>query len=219
MKNVRIWFEKTGSAQYISHLDLTRCMSRALRLSGLPVWYTEGFNPRVYMTFAMPLSLGVRGERECMDIRLTEEVPFPEVVRLLGEKLPADIRVFKASEPETKFEDIAFADYEMVLEAEDSGVLEEKLRDMLSRETVTVLKKSKKGEREFDLKPYLSWERMEPRRLDGKRLLLSLRLPCGISGSVNPALLAEAFKRWEGEEPWVQITRKRLLTGDFAEIR
>ena len=78
MKNVRVWFEKKGSVRYISHLDLTRCMARGLKLSQLPVWYTEGFNPRIYMTYAMPLSLGVCGERECMDIRLTEELPLEQ---------------------------------------------------------------------------------------------------------------------------------------------
>ena len=81
LKNVRVWFEKKGAVRYISHLDLTRCMSRGLKLSGLPVWYTEGFNPRIYMTYAMPLSLGVCGERECMDIRLLEEMPLDQIPR------------------------------------------------------------------------------------------------------------------------------------------
>ena len=44
MKNVRMWFKKGGAAKYISHLDLTHCMGRALKLSGLPIWYTQGFN-------------------------------------------------------------------------------------------------------------------------------------------------------------------------------
>lgn len=93
MKNVRIWFEKKDSARYISHLDMTRCVSRALKLSGLPVWYTEGFNPRIYMTYAMPLSLGMQGERECMDIRLLEEVPFAAIEERLDARLPKDIHV------------------------------------------------------------------------------------------------------------------------------
>ena len=61
VETVRVWFRKAGAAKYISHLDLTHCMGRALKLSRLPVWYTEGFNPRIYMTYAMPLSLGVAG--------------------------------------------------------------------------------------------------------------------------------------------------------------
>ena len=118
MKNVRVWFEKKGAVQYISHLDLTRCMARALKLSGLPVWYTEGFNPRIYMTYAMPLSLGVRGERECMDIRLTEDVPLKEVASRLNAHLPRDLRVLSAGDPQSPFEEIRWGEYQIFLEAE-----------------------------------------------------------------------------------------------------
>lgn len=217
MKNVRVWFEKKGTARYISHLDLTRCMSRALKLSGLPVWYTEGFNPRIYMTYAMPLSLGVQGERECMDIRLTEDVEFSEIVRLLNEKLPADIRVFDAAEPAKKFEEIAFADYEVFLETQDSAALEEKLARLLDRDQIIVVKRSKKGDKELDIKPY--FKGLTAERAGESVLKAAFRLPCSVSGSVNPSLLLEALQKYEGEEPYAQIVRKRLLTEDFSEIR
>ena len=110
MKNVRVWFEKKGAARYISHLDLTRNMARGLKLSGLPVWYTEGFNPRIYMTYAMPLSLGVCGERECMDIRLTEEVPYSELTVRLNTCLPRGLRALEAGEPAGKFEEIQYGE-------------------------------------------------------------------------------------------------------------
>jgi len=212
-----VWFEKKGAAQYISHLDLTRCMSRALKLSGLPVWYTEGFNPRIYMTYAMPLSLGVRGERECMDIRLTGDVEFSEIVRFLNEKLPVDIRAFDAAEPVKKFEEIAFADYEVFLETKDSAELEEKLARLFDREQVTVVKHGKKGDKELDIKPY--FEGLATERPDKGILKAAFRLPCSVSGSVNPSLLLEALQKYEGEEPYAQIVRKRLLTEDFSEIR
>lgn len=214
MKNVRVWFEKKGSVRYISHLDLTRCMSRGLKLSGLPVWYTEGFNPRIYMTYAMPLSLGVCGERECMDIRLTEDRPLDQVADSINAHLPTDLRVLGATEPVDKFEEIQFGQYEMTLE--DSSGLEEKLRDLLAKETILVLKHTKKGEKEFDIKPDFSgvqWTR------EGDSLILSMRLPCSMNGSTNPALLLEALKRYEGVEPYCAITRKQLLKKDFSELR
>ena len=163
MQNVRIWFSKTGVVKYISHLDLTRCMARALKLSGLPVWYTQGFNPRIYMTFAMPLSLGVSGLRECVDIRLTEE-----------------------------------------------------LQELLAGETVTVMKHGKKGDKAVDIKPYFSL--MEWRTEPGW-LVLDVKLPCSLNGSVNPNLLLEALKTLRGLEPYGEITRKRLLTKDFSDMR
>ena len=133
MKNVRIWFEKKGAARYISHLDLTRNMARGLKLSGLPVWYTEGFNPRIYMTYAMPLSLGVCGERECMDIRLTEDVPLEDIAPRLNAHLPAGLQALEATEPVDKFEDIQYGEYQLFLEG-DPAALEEQLHTQFQRE-------------------------------------------------------------------------------------
>ena len=87
-KDVRVWFSKTGTARYISHLDLNRCMSRAFHKAKLPLWYTEGFNPHVFLTFAAPLSLGFEGRRESMDIRLIEEMPYAELIEK-AERRPA----------------------------------------------------------------------------------------------------------------------------------
>lgn len=216
LKSVRVWFEKKGAVRYISHLDLTRCMSRGLKLSGLPVWYTEGFNPRIYMTYAMPLSLGVCGERECMEIRLTEDVPLDQIPPRLNAHLPKDLRVFGASEPVDKFEDIQYGDYEVFLESETPALLEEKLLKLLGRETILVRKHTKKGDRDVDIKPDFSQVQHECLE-DGLRL--SMRLPCSMSGSTNPALLLEALKAYEGEEPYCTITRKRLLMKDFSELQ
>lgn len=51
MREVRLRFSKTGRLKYISHLDINRVMSRALKRAGIPLWYTEGFNPHPYMSF------------------------------------------------------------------------------------------------------------------------------------------------------------------------
>ena len=216
VETVRVWFRKTGAAKYISHLDLTHCMGRALKLSRLPVWYTEGFNPRIYMTYAMPLSLGVAGERECMDIRLTQPVPYGEVADRLGRHLPQGLEVLGAAAPEHKLEETAWADYEIALEDGDSQGLQEAVTRLLGREALLVKKHTKKGEREIDIKPVFTGTEVAPRP---GGLLLTMRLPCSPSGSVNPGLLLEALKAYENREPVAQITRLRLLLEDFSEIR
>lgn len=217
MKSVRIWFEKKGTARYISHLDLTRCMARALKLSGLPVWYTEGFNPRIYMTYSMPLSLGVRGERECMDIRLNEDVPFEEIVQKLNDRLPPDINILKAALPVKKFEEIRFADYEILIDTDDTAQLEESLRSLLSEDEILVMKHSKKGDKEINIKP--DFENIQIERESDTTLKISMRLPCSVMGSVNPGLLLEALKIYKNCEPYSQIIRKKLLIEDFSEIQ
>lgn len=216
MKNVRVWFEKKGAVRYISHLDLTRNMSRGIKLSGLPVWYTEGFNPRIYMTYAMPLSLGVCGERECMDIRLTEEFPFEEIAPRLNAHLPADLRALEATEPVDKFEEIQYGDYEVFLESQTPAALQAKLDALLGRDAILVRKHTKKGDKDFDIKPDFADIQVQTQE---NGLLLQLRLPCSMSGSTNPALLLEALKQYEEEGPYSTITRKRLLLKDFSELR
>ena len=211
VETVRVWFRKAGAAKYISH-----CMGRALKLSRLPVWYTEGFNPRIYMTYAMPLSLVVAGERECMDIRLTQPVPYGEVADRLGRHLPQGLEVLGAAAPERKLEETAWADYEIALGDGDSQGLQEAVTRLLGREALLVKKHTKKGEREIDIKPVFAGTEVAPRP---GGLLLTMRLPCSPSGSVNPGLLLEALKAYENREPVAQITRLRLLLEDFSEIR
>ena len=216
LKNVRIRFEKKDSARYISHLDMTRCVSRALKLSGLPVWYTEGFNPRIYMTYAMPLSLGMEGERECMDIRLLEDVPFSEVVERLNARLPKDIHILSAADPVFDFKQIALAQYEMRLSAEDPGALLQKLTALLQRETLPVMKHGKKGDKEIDIKQDFLSSRFTQTE-DGVNVEISL--PCSVLGSVNPGLLLDALQVFEGVRPYALIVRKGLLLADGTEFQ
>ena len=74
MREVRLRFSKTGRLKYISHLDINRAMSRALKRAGIPLWYTEGFNPHPYMSFSLPLSLGVESLCESVDLRQNHSI-------------------------------------------------------------------------------------------------------------------------------------------------
>ena len=75
MLTIRISFEKRGEAAYISLLDLQRVFHRILKRSGLPVYYTQGFNPHIYLSFNCPLSLGQESLCESCDIKTEEEAP------------------------------------------------------------------------------------------------------------------------------------------------
>ena len=106
--DVRLFFTKTGLAKYISHLDLMRCMSRAVKRAGIPLWYTEGFNPHLFMTFARPLSLGQESLCEVVDVRLVGEMTFKDIQTRLNETLPKDITVVSVQKPVHKPSEITF---------------------------------------------------------------------------------------------------------------
>ena len=67
----RLTFAKKGRARYISHLDLMRAMQRAIKRAGVPIWYTQGFNPHSYLMFPLALPLGTESEVEVLDIALS----------------------------------------------------------------------------------------------------------------------------------------------------
>ena len=78
MTTVRIFFEKCGEAAYISLLDLQRVFHRMLKMSNLPVYYTQGFNPHIYLSFTCPLSLGQESLCESCEVKTEQETIDPQ---------------------------------------------------------------------------------------------------------------------------------------------
>ena len=209
----RLWFKKTGRARYISHLDLNRCMARAMHKAHIPLWYTEGFNPHPFLTFALPLSLGIDGVRESMDIRLTEEMDTKELLDSVNAGLPPDIRLFDRTEPKMKPGKIAYAGFEFALEPEQGTAqdVREALEALLSQETIFVKKKSKSGIKEIDIKPFLDIRDL--REEDGKLRFFAM-LPAGSTQNVNPHLLLDALQNDQNCAVYASITRVDLYDSE-----
>lgn len=215
MKTIRVFFEKKDRAKYISHLDLTRCVTRAFARARLPAWFTEGFNPHLYLTFALPLPLGVEGERESFDFRLGEDAfPLAVIGERLNAALPPDLRVCDCSEAVMKPEAIAWADYEVgIFDPAGPAALAKDWDRFLARPSIPVEKRTKHRTREIDLKPLLT---ELSRRGEGDCLTLSLRLPAGAALNLNPTLPLSAF--WEdrgGEAEYIRVRRTAILTGEL----
>ncbi len=201
--NTRAFFSKTGRAKYISHLDLSSVVIRAMKRTKLPIWQTEGFNPRTYVTFMLPLSLGQEGLHEAMDFRLTEDVPYSEVKERLNAALPADIRVTEITVPKDKNTDITAARYLI-----ESSADPEKLRALCEKDQINVEKRTKKGSTIVDLKPLMS-----DVKLDGE--VLEVTLPAGNSFNINPALIFEAYAAEFGERvKRLKIVRTNIFSGN-----
>jgi radical SAM-linked protein len=210
MPMARVFYAKTGRARYTSHLDVMRMFTRAFRRSGLPLWHTQGFNPHVYMMFALPLALGYESSRETLDIRLTEDIPLEEVVSRLNKSLPEGFSALRANTPILDPKEIALADYTVELKPKASFAA------FMGQPKIEVLKKGKKGEKLVDIKP-LSELLSSGAHSDTQ--LLKLRMAAGITLNINPTLLLNAFYEWAGFAPEaVKITRNRILTADLRDF-
>lgn len=192
MKSVRIWFKKDFECRYISHLDLNRCMLRALHkskiLSGIQKDLTHPF-----ATFPLPLSLGFRGVNECMDVKLEDEsFPFEEIISRLNGCLPRGLRVFDVTEPVMKAGKITFASFTIKIscDGENSRTVCEQLKELLTSESIEIEKKSKRH-KTVDIKQGIkSFEVTE--KFDFAEL--DVVLSAGSSDNVNPNLLISAFE-------------------------
>ena len=120
MREVRLRFSKTGRLKYISHLDINRAMSRALKRAGIPLWYTEGFNPHPYMSFSLPLSLGVESLCESVDLRITGEITNKEIKDRLNSVLPEDLKIIDVYDDFRDNSEIVYSDYVYKFEFADN---------------------------------------------------------------------------------------------------
>lgn len=203
MDKLRLRFEKTGRAVYISHLDLMATMQRAFARAGLELKYSEGFNPHPLISILLPLSVGTGSRCELMDFRLREDAAPEELPARLTAVLPEGIRVLEAYPSERKSAQLKWLEIEGSMEydhgAPDPGRLEEFFR----QDEIVIEKKTKRGIGQSDIRPAIRSIRFDR---DGE----NIRLHAVISAqepTLNPDLLPSALRQLCPE-----------LAPDFAEF-
>lgn len=188
MNTIRLKFKKTGLSIYYSQLDLQRVMARALKKSGLPVWYSQGFNPHIYMTFTLPLSLGHESICESVDFRLNEELSEQEILKALEGTLPEGIELVSATAPDYEAKNIAFARYDITLYGQSDEILNA-IEGYNNLEQAIVVKTTKKGQKDINLKDLIKDIQIIDKK-DGEVVFTAI-YPAGLSLNINPSLLLD----------------------------
>lgn len=187
--DVRVFYEKTGMAKFISHLDTVHLFTRAIKRAKIPIWFTEGFNPHAFLTFAMPLSLGVESYCETVDIRLMQEEDLDELAHRLDSALPPDIHISKIAPPRLSPQEIAWADYKIIF-YNAGELLASRANTVLSSNEITVMKKVKQGrskvEKEVNIKDKILKYSVDT---ENENTVLNITLSSGMQNNINPALL------------------------------
>ncbi len=191
MNTIRIKFQKVGLASFFSHLDLQKIMMRALKKSKLPVWYSMGYNPHIYMTFTLPLSLGHESICESFDFRLNEELTENEIMEAMKGTLPEGIIITGASAPEYDVSEIKYAEYHITMHG-NKEVLEKALMDYDNNSEILVTKTTKRSSKEVNLKNEIINMKIIEESEDS--ICFSALYPAGNTYNLNPSLLLEYFK-------------------------
>lgn len=209
-------FSVRDRLKYIGHLDLMRAMQRALRRSGLPICFSQGFSPHILLSFAAPLSVGMEGLREVMDVPIQGEVNPELFVQALNSALPPLIRCHQARLVEDSYpapmSKLWAANFD-ILPLEYADRLMAAVPVLLSKTSVPAIRKSKKGPVKIDLRPLIYNVLLKENKIQA---LLALNS----SGTCKPDLFIKALCECaELETPAAcRVIRKALYTEQFAPL-
>lgn len=192
-----IKFCKGEEVKFISHLDLMRCMQRALRRAKVDVSYTKGFNPHAQLSFATPLPVGISSRCEYMSIKTDGKIDAEKLVSRLNRALPQGLEIISAAEVDDNYPSlmskVKAALYEIALTGVDREKFTDDIFDLLMKEpSVEVTKKSKNGEKLIDIKGMILNIKLE--RVDNDGIVFEALLSSGINNNLNPILLTDALR-------------------------
>ncbi|MCR5396047.1 MAG: TIGR03936 family radical SAM-associated protein [Lachnospiraceae bacterium] len=244
---IRLRFSKYNTMKYIGHLDMLRYFQKAFRRAKVPMKYSEGFNPHPVMSFAAPLGVGVTSEGEYMDIEVTQDVDLEKLVFDLNQQMVEGVDVLSAMvlDDHTKkaMAAVTCAKYVIYLK-KNSNLLKNvdiaaSVKSFYEDQSeILVVKKTKKGEKEVDLKPFIFDFRgstFEDRtfyqdlKVDIKNdefcceatdPVFVLQVSTGSNDNIKPELVFSALYRYLGieEEPVIAIHRVELYQKEAPDF-
>lgn len=220
MRCVRVWFKKMGMSRYVSHLDLMRAMTRSVRRAGVPLWYTEGYNPHPYLTFALPLSLGMESLYESMDMRIEGDSTNEDIYNLLKGAMPPGIEIVSVDDPVDDPKTIAYGEFDLLFDCDNAESLKALIEDMLAKDELIVQKLGKQGRKKV-LKDINLLEFLKESKLSSSanRVKLTVVFPAGSTTNINPTLLSDEIVKQSGADIAVYVVRKRLMKADMENFR
>lgn len=236
----RMRFTKTGSVKFIGHLDCMRFFQKAIRRAKLDVAYSQGYSPHQLMSFASPLGVGVTSDGEYIDVEfhsLPEDRSLGELADYLNGFMTDEIFVTKIEIMPEGFKNsmslLRTADY-MVVEKEP-GILpadyKERWTSFMEQPQILVTKKTKRMEKEIDIKENILLSAFSLAELSQKTEedygtlhcqyegeAIYMQLTSGSADSVKPDLVLDAFYHFCGVERPAHKLQVHRLQMYFADI-
>ena len=192
----RIKFTKIGSAKFIGHLDLLRYFQKAFKRANLDLAYSQGYNRRQITTFASPLGVGLTSEGEYLDLTLNSSDKPEQMIERINKVMTNNIQVVDYAilpdNSKNAMSVVAAADYIVSLKDGYDFVsieqFQEKFKKFYKQEDITIIKKTKKSEREINLKPLIyKYDFSE------NEICVYLQLGTGSVNNIKPELVIETF--------------------------
>jgi radical SAM-linked protein len=219
---LRMAYQKAGRVRFLSHLEVTRALERAVRRAGVPYAVTRGFSPHMKAAFGPALPVGTAGVDEYWDVWLTEYVPAPEVLERLTRFTPALLAPTRAGYVSSAEPSLSSACtlgvYEIAVEGKGASAqgVGAAIDAVVAEGELSVERKGKT--KVYDLAEGLPKEPTTESRGTGVVVHVTTRM--GPQGSLRPdALIAAALSKSDIAADTIVVTRKELLIEEDSGVR
>lgn len=212
MSNYILKYTRDSRVKYISHLDFIRLFHRVVRRSNIQFVFSQGFNPHPIMTIAMPLSVGLTSSCEYMKVGFDTNLSENEIMDKLNQSFPPGfsvVMVKKLLAKEIDLTKINKAKYTVYAELEDSIIPD--ISKFLTNNEIKVMKKTKSGIKESDIKPYI----YELEHVNTKENIITLKMTvaCGNTYNLKPETVIDAMEKYISgfKTSFISIHRDELV--------
>lgn len=208
----RCKFARSGATTYLGHLDLMTCFERAARRAQLPILYSQGYNPRPMMVFALPLGVGIESTSDYLDISLECPYDAEQFVSEMNAALPEGLRLLSSHAiPEPK-DSIMSLVTTATYRFEAKGI-RQAMADAMAKETLIVTKMAKGKAKETDIRPLLltlcETEEEDPDAVE----FVSM---AGSANNARPDLILSSLHIYCGLDKEIADNTRVIRTGLFA---
>ena len=213
MQRLRVKFRRGAELKFISHLDIMRLWVRALRRARVPLVYSEGFSPHPRISLAAPLSVGITGEGEFMDVTVSRPVSPHWFMNAVNGQLPHGIEVLEvypiAPTVPSLQSQVRYAHYLVeVATTKPEEEIKADIRRLLSLEHLPWHHERDTGRRDYDLRALI--DDISVGGCHDGTCVLEMRLRCDESGSGRPEQVVYALGFNERPK---SVQRTRLVLG------
>ncbi len=219
----RVKFSKGEEVKYVGHLDLMRTFIRCIKRTCIPVAFSKGFNPRVQISFALPLGVGVTSSSEFFDLEVKERMNVNLFLGEMNSTLPQGLKALEVTyidedDKKSLMSLVKEAIYEITVE---SKFEKERFVDLFYNNEITIEKETKRKNeiQEINLKDFLieppiieyDEQNNKVENSDVKKVVITVHSTAGSVNNMNPSFIIQAIQKHIGDLTDYEIHRKELI--------
>lgn len=198
---IRIKFAKEGAMKFIGHLDMMRYFQKMMRKADVDICYSGGFSPHQIMSFAAPLGVGLTSRGEYVDIEVASTDSSAAMMKRLNSVMVEGVEVLSyrrlPDNAANAMSIVAAADYTVCFREEylpeDWDDFCAGIEKWLEQDKILVMKKTKKGEKELDIRPLIY-------HLSAEGQQIRMQIATGSAANLKPSLIIQTYMESRGME-------------------